>query len=74
MILIDLFNQIKFDDMWKDIINKHPIFLSSSFTELEQKDKEIILKNSYLDIKNCFKKIQKQKCFLVPLLYIIILL
>ena len=72
MILIDLFNQIKFDDIWKYIANKHPVFLSSSFTVLEQKDKEIILKNSYLDIKNCFKKIQKQKCFLDDNIFIVI--
>ena len=64
MILVDLFNEINFDDIWDYIKTKHPIFLSDSFTELSENEKKIVYKNSYYTMKNTFVKIQNYKCFL----------
>lgn len=72
MILIDLFNKIKFNDIWNIIKTKHPLFLSDSFKELDETEKNVVLSNAYNDIKKCFISMQKKKCFLDDNIFIIV--
>lgn len=64
MFIIDLFNEIDFDDIWNKVKERHPILLSDSFTTLSDYDKKIVLKNSYYTMKSAYIKMQSMECLL----------